>query len=91
MTIHVGEEGFADEVGEVVEHLRPDRIGHGILAAGDRELTALLRERGTVLEICPTSNLLTGALADADEVRATSSARSSRRACASPSRRTAPR
>ena len=38
VTIHVGEEGFADEIGEVVEHLRPDRIGHGILAAGDPEL-----------------------------------------------------
>ena len=63
MTIHVGEEGFADEIGEVVEHLRPDRIGHGILAAGDPELGRLLRDAGTVLEICPTSNLLTGALA----------------------------
>ena len=38
VTIHVGEEGFPDEIGEVVEHLRPDRIGHGILAAGDPEL-----------------------------------------------------
>jgi adenosine deaminase len=69
VTIHVGEEGFADEIGEVVEHLRPDRIGHGILAAGDRSLVALLRDTGTVLEVCPTSNLLTGAMADADEVR----------------------
>ena len=35
ITIHVGEEGAtgAAELGEVVEHLRPDRIGHGILAA----------------------------------------------------------
>ena len=35
VTIHVGEEGEtgAEEIGEVVEHLRPDRIGHGILAA----------------------------------------------------------
>ena len=90
MTIHVGEEGFADEIGEVVEHLRPDRIGHGILAAGDPELVRLLRDAGTVLEICPTSNLLTGALPDEDEVCACS-ARSSRAACASPSPRTAPR
>ena len=68
VTIHVGEEGFADEIGEVVEHLRPDRIGHGILAAGDPELVRLLRDTGTVLEICPTSNLLTGALADEEDV-----------------------
>ena len=69
VTVHCGEEGFAEEVGEVVETLRPERIGHGILAAGDPELTALLAATGIVLEICPTSNLLTGALADADEVR----------------------
>jgi len=68
VTIHVGEEGWADEIGEVVEHLRPDRIGHGILAAGDRELERLLVDTGTVLEICPTSNLLTRALADDDQV-----------------------
>src|SRR5262249_39570277 len=38
VTIHVGEEGGTqgiDEIAEVVETLRPDRIGHGILAAGD--------------------------------------------------------
>ncbi len=41
VTIHVGEEGGEmgrTEIGEVLELLRPDRIGHGILAAGDDEL-----------------------------------------------------
>jgi len=73
VTIHVGEEGAtgAEEIGEVVEHLRPDRIGHGILATGDPALMRLLREREIVLEICPTSNLLTKALADEDAVRDT--------------------
>ena len=51
-----------EEIGEVAERLRPDRIGHGILAARDPGLMHALRELGTVLEICPTSNLLTGAL-----------------------------
>ena len=64
----MGEEGYPEEIGEVVEHLRPDRIGHGILAAGDAELTRLLARAGTVLEVCPTSNLLTGALPDTDAV-----------------------
>ena len=68
VTIHVGEEGYPEEIGEVVEHLRPDRIGHGILAAHDPELLRLLVNTDTVLEICPTSNLLTGALTDADAV-----------------------
>ncbi|HVM17433.1 MAG TPA: hypothetical protein VM290_07625 [Gaiellaceae bacterium] len=74
VTIHVGEEGGdvgREEIGEVVEALRPDRIGHGILAAQDASLMEALREAGIVLEICPTSNLLTKALAGEDEVRAT--------------------
>jgi adenosine deaminase len=74
VTIHVGEEGGEhgrEEIGEVVESLRPERIGHGILAAGDPELMRLLRDSGTVLEICPTSNLLTKALPDEDAVRET--------------------
>jgi adenosine deaminase len=72
VTIHVGEEGDEHglaEVGEVVETLRPDRIGHGILAAQDPELMESIREHEIVLEICPTSNLLTGALAGEDDVR----------------------
>jgi adenosine deaminase len=73
ITIHVGEEGEtgAEEIGEVVESLRPDRIGHGILAAGYPHLMGLLRDAGIVLEICPTSNLLTKALPDEDAVRST--------------------
>jgi adenosine deaminase len=74
VTIHVGEEGGEigrAEIAEVVEHLRPERIGHGILAAGDPELMHALRDAGTVLEICPTSNLLTKALADESAVRET--------------------
>jgi len=73
VTIHVGEEGETggEEIGEVVESLRPDRIGHGILAAGDAHLMGLLRDAGIVLEICPTSNLLTKALPDESAVRAT--------------------
>jgi adenosine deaminase len=58
-----------EEVAEVVEHLRPERIGHGILAAGDPELMRSLHELGVVLEICPTSNLLTKALPDEDALR----------------------
>ena len=60
-----------EETAEVVETLRPDRIGHGILAATEPRLMAELRERGIVLEICPTSNLLTKALPDEEAVRST--------------------
>jgi adenosine deaminase len=74
VTIHVGEEGGEmgrAEIREVVDELRPDRIGHGILAAGDPAVMHALREAGIVLEICPTSNLLTKALRDEDAVRET--------------------
>ena len=73
ITIHVGEEGPTglEEIAEVVEHLRPQRIGHGILAARDPDLMARLRAAGTVLEICPTSNLLTKALPDEEAIRTT--------------------
>jgi adenosine deaminase len=74
ITIHVGEEGGQngiEEIGEVVETLRPERIGHGILAAQDEETMRALREAGVVLEICPSSNLLTRALPDEDALRET--------------------
>jgi adenosine deaminase len=74
ITIHVGEEGGEygpAEISEVIETLRPDRIGHGILAARDPSLMSALRDSGIVLEICPTSNLLTRALEDEDALRET--------------------
>ncbi len=74
VTIHVGEEGGEHgiaEIREVVDALRPDRIGHGILAAQDPQLMSQLCEAGITLEICPTSNLLTRALPDEDAVRDT--------------------
>jgi len=74
ITIHVGEEGedhAAAEIGEVIEILRPNRIGHGILAAREPELMRALAEAEIVLETCPTSNLLTRALPGEDAVRET--------------------
>src|SRR5436190_24068205 len=72
VTIHVGEEGGGlgrEEIAKVLDVLRPDRIGHGILAAGDEDLLRALRESEVVLEICPTSNLLTRALPNEEAVR----------------------
>jgi adenosine deaminase len=74
VTIHVGEEGEEkgiEEIAEVVEMLGPERIGHGILAARDPGLCDALAAAGIVLEICPTSNLLTRALPNEDAVRDT--------------------
>jgi adenosine deaminase len=70
-TIHTGETSHtgADGVLAVLEKLRPDRIGHGIAAAGSPELMAKLVEHGTVLELCPSPNLRTLAVAGWDEFR----------------------
>ena len=67
VTIHCGEEGgdiAVEEMWEVLESLRPERIGHGILATRDAALMTEIASRGVVLELCPTSNLLTRALPD---------------------------
>jgi adenosine deaminase len=66
-----GREYGIAEIREVVSTLRPDRIGHGILAARDKRLMGQISEAGIVLEICPTSNLLTKALSGEEALRET--------------------
>ena len=69
ITVHAGEDEGPSSVDEVLRHLDPDRIGHGIHAAEDPALCKRLAERGVLLEICPTSNLDTAVVKDADEMR----------------------
>jgi adenosine deaminase len=52
-----------------VELLEPDRIGHGVKAAYDPRAMGMIRERGIVLEICPTSNLNTRVVSGWEEFR----------------------
>jgi adenosine deaminase/aminodeoxyfutalosine deaminase len=61
--IHVGEIGTADSVREAVEILGASRIGHGIAALNSLSVMDFLAARSVTLELCPTSNLRTGALA----------------------------
>src|SRR4249920_821647 len=46
-----------------------DRIGHGVKAAYDPRAMSMIRDRGIVLEICPTSNLNTRVVSGWDEFR----------------------
>jgi adenosine deaminase len=69
LTVHAGEDEDWHSVDEVVRHLEPDRIGHGIHAAQDAALCKRLAERGIHLEICPSSNLDTKVVRDLDELR----------------------
>ncbi len=58
---HAGEAAGPESVWDVLE-FDPPRIGHGFRAADDPALVAELRRRGTVLEICPTSNVCTASV-----------------------------
>jgi adenosine deaminase len=59
--VHAGEAAGPESVRAAVEVLRAERIGHGVRAVEDPAVVALLAERRIPLEICPTSNRLTGA------------------------------
>jgi len=59
---HAGEGTSARSVREAIEELGVTRIGHGIAAASDPALMKVLSRRGICLEICPTSNVMTGAV-----------------------------
>jgi aminodeoxyfutalosine deaminase len=61
--IHAGEVGGPEKIRESIELLGVERIGHGISAVQDPALMDLLAERQIPLEICPVSNVQTGALA----------------------------
>jgi aminodeoxyfutalosine deaminase len=61
--IHAGEVGGPEKIRESIELLGAERIGHGIAAIHDPALMDLLAERQIPLEVCPQSNLRTGALA----------------------------
>lgn len=55
--VHAGELLGADFVKQVVTDLRPHRIEHGIRAAEDPDVVALLRDHSIALDVCPLSNL----------------------------------
>jgi len=60
---HAGEAAGAESVRDAIEVLGAERIGHGVRAREDDRVVATLAERGIALELCPTSNRLTGAVA----------------------------
>ncbi|QZY28329.1 adenosine deaminase [Nocardioides coralli] len=64
---HAGETTGPDTVWDAVRVLGADRIGHGVSAAADPELLAHLAQEGIPLEVCPTSNIATGAVPSLEE------------------------
>ena len=59
-TVHAGESSGPEGVRDAIELLGADRIDHGVRAAEDPHLVALLAERRIALGICPGSNLALG-------------------------------
>ena len=61
ITVHAGEWAGPDSIRGALELPVPvTRLGHGVRAIEDPALVAELAERGTVLEVCPTSNVVLG-------------------------------
>ncbi len=69
--MHAGEIGGPEKIREAIELLGVERVGHGIAAFLDSALMDMLVEKRIPLEICPVSNLRTGALAKQIHPRAT--------------------
>jgi aminodeoxyfutalosine deaminase len=64
---HAGEAAGAPSVRGALDALGADRIRHGIRSVEDPGLVAELAGRGTVLDVCPLSNLRTGVVRRLEE------------------------
>ncbi|KRF07962.1 adenosine deaminase [Nocardioides sp. Soil777] len=64
---HAGETTGPETVWDAVRLLGAERIGHGTSSAADPALLEHLAAEGIVLEVCPTSNIATRAVATMDE------------------------
>ncbi len=64
---HAGEACGPESIRDAVELLGAERIGHGLTAIRDAEVMTLLRERRIPVEVCPSSNVSTGLIAQFEE------------------------
>ena len=60
LTVHAGEWAGAENVREAIEVMQAERIGHGVRVTEDANTISLAAERGTVFEVCITSNMQSG-------------------------------
>ena len=63
MSVHAGEADGAQSVKTAID-AGAVRIGHGVRAYEDEDVLCLIKEKGITLEMCPTSNKITKAVAD---------------------------
>lgn len=58
-TAHGGEARGAESVKEILEQLKPQRVGHGVRGFEDQSVIQTILKEDIHLEICPTSNIQT--------------------------------
>ncbi|TVR02219.1 MAG: adenosine deaminase [Deltaproteobacteria bacterium] len=61
-TVHAGEAAGSESVRVALTTLHAQRLGHGTALREDAALREAVREEGVVVEVCPTSNVQTGAV-----------------------------
>jgi adenosine deaminase len=62
ITIHAGEEANVGSIAEAIKYLGAQRIGHAISLRESRKLFEFVDKMRICLEMCPTSNINTGAV-----------------------------
>ncbi|GAA2749274.1 adenosine deaminase [Amnibacterium kyonggiense] len=67
LTCHAAEAAGPGAVADAVRELGVRRIGHGAHLAEDPRAMALAADEGLVVEICPSSNVWTGAIARVED------------------------
>ncbi len=69
LTFHTGEVTGIEEMWEVMEKIQPERIGHGVKAVQDKKLLEHIARENIVLEVCPTSNMITSVFKSWNEIK----------------------
>ena len=67
LTVHAGETVGPESIWGALRELKADRIGHGLRATDDPELVRYLAAKQVPVEVCITSNVLTGCCAAVEQ------------------------
>jgi len=70
LTVHAGESRIptsSESIRSALDDLGAERIGHGVQIHKDPALMEEVAKRGILLELCPTSNILTKSIASMEE------------------------
>jgi len=67
LTAHAGETVGPESIWGALRELKADRIGHGLRAIEDPELVRYLSEEQVPVEVCITSNVLTGCCTEVEQ------------------------